>query len=132
MVVVITFVLISCQKKNEHYSYIASQSEAVKRFRQEGYFEYASRLNDSLLKELESIDSNVLKKNTLKMIKELDLKLKSEKQVLGCYVIPWMHHENTQVHENVMMLEWNYNFGVIIRIFTKSNQIKHLLPSQSY
>lgn len=125
-------VLFSCEYQEVDYSFKTRQSEAIMGYRQQGYFEYASRLNDSMWQVLENFDKTILNEKTLYIIKDLNLKIKSEKHALGCYVIPWKHHERISDQNDVIMLEWNASLGVIIRVFTKSERIKRTLPSHSF
>lgn len=116
----------------EDYLFQDNQSEIVQSFRKEGYFEYSSRLNDILFAELNSIDNEIISPSMLETIELISKKVKEEKNTSGCYVIDWKSVKNDATDNNAITLEWNQKQGVIIRLFTKSQNIKQQLPSNSY
>lgn len=130
-IIIILFFLVGCSS-DEEYSFEQSQSEIVKKFRKEGFYEYNSRLNDVLLAELNGIDNEILSPSMLETIETLSKRIKKEKKVMGCYVIEWENCKDLPEENNTILLEWNAKHGVIIRMFTKSAVIKEQLPLNSY
>ena len=65
-------------------------------------------------------------------VKTLSAKINKERNIMGCYIIPWKSDFNKPISNDIIMMEWNSNTGVIIRMFTKSSQIIEILPSQSF
>ena len=68
----------------------------------------------------------------LRTIEKVNKRVSKEKNVLGCYIIPWTKNKRDLVSNDVIMLEWNHEEGVVIRLFTKSEIVKENLPSQSF
>ncbi|RIA08888.1 hypothetical protein OE09_0713 [Flavobacteriaceae bacterium MAR_2010_72] len=128
----ILIMVFYCNQKPIDYYFVERQSEAIQTYRQQAYYEYSSRFNDSIWKVLQSFDNNLLNDAAFETIKNLNYKVIQEKHSTGCYIIPWRHNKNILQYNDIIMLEWNPNFGVIFRVFTKSEHIKELLPFQSY
>lgn len=128
---ILLVLLVSCSP-DEDYSFEESQSEIVQNYRQKGYFEYNSRLNDILLAELNSLENGILCSETLETISDVSDRVKKEKNTKGCYVIQWEGSKQDPEDQNAIVLEWNSKHGVIIRMFTKSSLIKQHLPLNSY
>lgn len=129
--VALLFFLVGCSP-DEEYSFQESQSEIVQKFRNEGYYEYNSKLNDILLADLNSLENGILCPSTLETIAELSERIKKEKHAIGCYVVEWKSSKSDPQDNNAITLEWNSKHGVIIRMFTKSSLIKQHLPLNSY
>jgi len=130
--VIILIATFSCADKETNYMFMKSQSATIMSYQQQGYYEYNSRLNHSMWEELQSFETDLLSQTTYETIKSLDLKIKSKKLDMGCYIIPWRHKDKSLNQDDIIMLEWNPNAGVIIRVFTKSELVKELLPLQSF
>ncbi|TVZ57646.1 hypothetical protein NA63_0132 [Flavobacteriaceae bacterium MAR_2010_105] len=128
----ILIMVFSCNHKPIDYYFVERQSEAIQTYRQQAYYEYSSRFNDSIWQVLQSFDNNLLNDAAFETIIKLNHKIKQEKHATGCYIIPWNRNKNIPQYNDIIMLEWNSNFGVIFRVFTKSEHIKELLPFQSY
>ena len=110
--------------------YIDNQSEFIARHHSFGYYEYSSRLNDSMWSVLEGHKHNLISNATYHKIVEASKKVKKEKPILGCYLIDW--DDNSYDSPSKILLEWNSSQGVIIRFFTTSEEIKNRLPNQSF
>lgn len=110
--------------------YLDNQSEFIARYRSFGFYEYSSRLNDSMWSILDGYKNNLISNATYHKIIEASKKVEKEKPTLGCYLIDW--NDNLYDATSKILLEWNLSEGVIIRFFTMSEEIKHRLPNQSY
>ena len=106
-----------------------NQSELIKKYRADGFLEYSSRLNDSLLLILSDHKKTLLTKNTYDAILEVSENLKFSKPVLKCYQLQWK--ENPYDPSAKILLEWNPSSGVIFRIFTTSETLISKFPEQS-
>jgi hypothetical protein len=123
--------LLGCNLKSTYF-YSESQSKTIDAYRQEGFYEYASSLNDSMLNILNNYDKTILNPSMINTVKTLSAKINKERNIMGCYIIPWKSDFNKPISNDIIMMEWNSNTGVIIRMFTKSSQIIEILPSQSF
>jgi len=120
--------LCSCTSKPT-YQYIESQSKLINAYREQEYYEYASRLNIEMWEVLKNSDNNLFNKQSLEAIEGVSKIASYEKNILGCYIIPW---NNKSFLNDIIMLEWNADAGVVIRFFTKSKTIFEMLPESSY
>lgn len=126
----VLLVLGSCCPEDSH-TFRDTQQQTIENLRKSGYHEYHSKLNDVVLAELNSWESDVISTATIEKVSELAEIIKREKNPNGTYVIEW-EHAKSQSDKNTITLEWNPKAGVVIRIFTLSEKIKNKLPLQSY
>ncbi|WP_372757121.1 hypothetical protein [Mariniflexile sp.] len=80
---------------------------------------------------LSSRKNNLVTPTTIKTITSITNKL-SETKSSGCYVMDWKTAETKSEYNNVILLEWNENAGIIIRMFTRNKYLKEKFPRQSY
>ncbi len=114
------------------YFFIESQSKTIDSYRRQGFYEYASPLNNEMWNILKAKESNFYSNEIIQTIEKVKDKVAKEKNEFGCYIIPWSENRTDSISNGIIMLEWNQNAEVIKRIFTKSEIIKENLPSQSF
>lgn len=130
--IILLMTLFACANKSA-YQFKESQSQTIDAYRRMGYYEYSSRLCDSLWGYFQKSSPELIDKAITTTLKELNEKLLLEKPNTGCYLVNWQNSYENQAQQDVIILEWNPNIQtVIIRMFTNSPKIKSLLPEQSF
>ncbi|MCB0447092.1 MAG: hypothetical protein KDD03_06200 [Gelidibacter sp.] len=114
------------------YFFTESQSKTIDAYRRQGFYEYATPLNNDMWLFLKTRETDLASGTILRTIEKVNKRVSKEKNVLGCYIIPWTKNKRDLVSNDVIMLEWNHEEGVVIRLFTKSEIVKENLPSQSF
>ncbi|WP_308992443.1 hypothetical protein QLS71_000385 [Mariniflexile litorale] len=127
----IAIILLESCEAHSGYYFEKSQSKVIDSLRHLGHYEYNSRLNDSLCMVLNNPNNKLMTPTTYTTIVSITNKLSKTKSS-GCYVIDWQTLETKQNFTNVILLEWNPNGGIIIRMFTRNKYLKEKLPKQSF
>jgi len=123
-------ILCSCQPQVQ-FKYAKKEAVLVRSLREQMFYEYSSPLNNAMkiYMELELAKEPDIKL-PLEKIKATEAKIQKEQPQTGCY-----YYESTipQSDKKIfIIMEWNPNAGVIIRIFTDSNHLIEKLPNNSF
>lgn len=124
------FLCSSCSRQVQ-FLYEEKQAVLIRSLREQMFYEYSSPLNDAMkiYIELELANEPDIAL-PLDKIYEMEKKIKKEKPALGCY-----YQESNVLSEEkklFVIMEWNKNDGVIMRLFTNSNYIIDKLPNATF
>lgn len=115
----------------EPFRYEMKQAVLIHSLREQMFYEYSSPLNEAMKIYIElELANEPLIKLPLEKVYEMEKKIKKEKPLLGCY------YRETNVGTGdkklFIIMEWNNNVGVVIRLFTNSNYVVDKLPNASF
>jgi hypothetical protein len=120
--------LLQCNSERTYY-YEKNSTEFITQLRIQNYYEYSGPFNSAMQNQLKAYDASVINSTSLNTVFDVSQIVAEQKNVIGSYVIYWQKDPINSASENYILMEWNPNSGVIIRMFTQLEELYRHLPS---
>lgn len=126
LVLLVLYCSWSCSP-SEAFRYELKEATLVRSLRDQMFYEYCSPLNEAMKIYIElELAKDPLIQLPLEHFYKTEQKIKQERPLLGCYYL-----ESNIASGNkklFVIIEWNQNAGVLVRLFTNSDYIADKFP----